>query len=49
MRDILFETSLAGPERQFKSGLSMHANPTIFTDRDEAESEARARLHWARW
>jgi len=30
--DILFETSLRGLDLQFKGGLSMASNPTIFTD-----------------
>ncbi len=46
--DILFETTLAGLERQFKGGLTMDENPTIFTDREEAEQEARARLQQVR-
>ena len=42
--DILFETSLRGLDRQFHGGLSMADNPTIFTDRAEAEEEARGRM-----
>jgi len=42
--DILFETTLAGLERQFKGGLTIAENPTIFTDRAEAEMEARTRM-----
>ena len=42
--DILFETTLAGLERQFKGGLTMDTNPTIFTDRDEAKREGRGRM-----
>ena len=44
MADILFETSLAGLDRQFRGGLGIDANPTLFTDRDEAEADARQRL-----
>jgi hypothetical protein len=42
--DILFETTLRGLERQFRGGLSMADNPTIFADRAEALVEARARM-----
>jgi hypothetical protein len=42
--DILFETTLAGFDRQLKGGLTMADEPTIFTDRDEAEADARWRL-----
>jgi len=42
--DILFETTLRGLERQFRGGLSIADIPTIFTDRAEAEVEARARM-----
>jgi len=42
--DILFETTLEGLERQFKGGLTCDDNPTIFTDANEAEAEALARL-----
>ena len=42
--DILFETTLAGLERQFRGGLTIAENPTIFTDRAEAEAEARTRM-----
>lgn len=35
--DVLFETTLRGLERQFKGELTMHRNPTVFTDRREAE------------
>ena len=42
--DILFEASLASLERQFRGGLTATDNPTLFTDREEAEREAKARL-----
>ncbi len=42
--DILFETSLAGLERQFKGGLTATQNPTLFTDHAEAKIEAFGRM-----
>ena len=42
--DILFETALRGLELQFKGGLTMAQNPTIFTDQQEAKYEAFGRL-----
>ncbi len=42
--DILFETTLRGLELQFKGGLTMAQNPTIFTDQQEAKYEAYGRL-----
>ena len=42
--DILFEASLRELELQFKGGLSMDRNPTLFTDRKEASEEALGRL-----
>lgn len=44
LADICFETSLRSVERQFKGGLTISDNPTIFTDRAEAEAEANLRL-----
>ena len=44
MGDILFECSLKELDLQFKGGLGMDRNPTIFTDYKEAEVEAHARL-----
>jgi len=44
MGDILFATSLRGLHLQFKGGLDMSRNPTIFTDQREAEIEAYARF-----
>ena len=42
--DVLFESTLRGLELQFKGGLSMDRNPTIFGRREEAKAEARNRL-----
>lgn len=42
--DILFETSLKGLLLQFKGGLAMEENPTLFTDHEEARYEAFGRL-----
>ena len=42
--DVLFECSIRGLDLQFKGGLKMEENPTIFTDRAEAEREAQKRL-----
>ncbi len=42
--DICFETTLRGLELQFKGGLTVAQNPTMFTDREEAEHEADLRL-----
>ncbi len=43
--DILFECSLRRLELQFKGGLSAEKdNPTLFSDQQEAEKEAKARL-----
>lgn len=44
LADICFQTSLRSLERQFLGGLSIGDNPTIFTDRAEAEGEAHLRL-----
>ena len=44
LEDVLFETSLRELELQFKGGLTIDANPTIFTDRSEARVEADRRL-----
>jgi len=44
MGDILFECSLKELELQFKGGLDMDRNPTIFTAYKEAKIEAHARL-----
>ncbi len=42
--DVLFESSLRDLELQIRGGLTMEYNPTLFTDRKEAESEAKRRL-----
>jgi hypothetical protein len=42
--DILFETTLRGLEQMFQGGLLCDSNPTIFTERGEAEAYARRRL-----
>ena len=44
LADVCFETSLRSMERQFRGGLSIGDNPTIFTDRAEAEADAHLRL-----
>ncbi|RJP21198.1 MAG: hypothetical protein C4529_08015 [Deltaproteobacteria bacterium] len=44
MGDILFETTLRGLELQFKGGLTMAQNPTIFSDQQAAKYEAYGRL-----
>ena len=44
LADVLFQTSLRDLELQFKGGLSAEKNPTLFTDRAEAQAEAQARL-----
>lgn len=48
LEDILCETSLRELELQFRGGLTMDRDPTIFTDRQEAEREAGRRLVAAR-
>ena len=42
--DILFAASLTDLLLQFKGGLTLAENPTLFTDRTEAETEALRRL-----
>ena len=42
--DVCFETTLQSLERQFRGGLKIAENPTIFTDKAEAEAEARTRM-----
>jgi len=44
VEDILFEASLRDLELQFKGGLTMDDNPTLFTERAEAEVEAYGRM-----
>jgi hypothetical protein len=42
--DLAFEASLRDLELQFKGGLQIEENPTLFTDRQEARIEAYGRL-----
>jgi hypothetical protein len=42
--DCVFETSLRKLDLQFKGGLTMDRNPTIFTDENEARVEAFCRM-----
>ena len=42
--DICFESSLRSLERQFRGGLTIGENPTLFDARTEAESEAHLRM-----
>lgn len=44
IEDICFETSIRGLELQFRGGLSMDSNPTIYTKKEEALREAKNRL-----
>jgi hypothetical protein len=44
LADSCFQTSLRSLERQFRGGLTIGDNPTIFSDRAEAEAEARTRM-----
>ena len=44
LADILWQCSLAGLERQFRGGWTAGRRPTLFTDRAEAEADARMRL-----
>jgi len=43
-KDILFQASLKDLELQFRGGLTTDENPTLFTEREEAEIEAYGRL-----
>jgi len=43
--DVLFAASLTDLLLQFHGGLTLDQNPTLFTDRAEAEAEALERLH----
>jgi hypothetical protein len=47
--DILFEASLRDLELQFKGGLTACNHPTLFTEKGEAEQEARKRLKVAQF
>ena len=42
--DIVMEVSLVELEAQFRGGMTIAENPTIFTNRTEAEADAHARL-----
>ena len=44
MEDIVFQASLRQIELQFKGGLTMDRNPTLFTDKKDADIEAYGRL-----
>jgi hypothetical protein len=44
LADVCFECSLRKLELQFRGGLTCEQNPTVFTDREEAETEAFGRL-----
>jgi len=42
--DILYQASLADLDLQFKGGLKIERNPTLFTEKHEAEIEAFGRM-----
>ena len=42
--DLAFEASLRDLELQFRGGMQIDENPTLFTDRQEARLEAYGRL-----
>ena len=44
LEDIIFQASLKDLDLQFKGGLTMAQNPTLFTEQREAEIEAYGRL-----
>ncbi len=44
MADILFESSLRSLALQFKGGLTIDENPTLFSEKREAEIEAYGRF-----
>ncbi|MHC5058695.1 MAG: DUF6894 family protein [Planctomycetota bacterium] len=44
LEDIVFQASLRRLELQFRGGLTMDRNPTLFTDENEARVEALGRL-----
>jgi hypothetical protein len=44
LEDLVFEASLRDLDLQFKGGLQIDENPTLFTDRQEAHLEAYGRL-----
>lgn len=44
LADVCFACSLSDLELQFRGGLKMDMNPTLFTSKAEAEADANARL-----
>ena len=44
LHDILFQASLEDLYKQFRSGLTMGAHPTLFLEKSEAEIEAYGRI-----
>jgi hypothetical protein len=44
LADICWESSLDGLLLQFRGGWTTERRPTLFTDRAEAEAEARMRI-----
>jgi hypothetical protein len=44
MEDVVFQASLRQIDLQFKGGLTMDRNPTLFTDEKEAKVEGYGRL-----
>ena len=44
LEDIVFQASLKDLELQFKGGLTIEENPTLFTEQREAEIEGYGRL-----
>lgn len=44
LEDVVFQASLKDLELQFKGGLTIEENPTLFTEQCEAEIEAYGRL-----
>lgn len=44
LEDIVFQASLRDLDLQFKGGLQIEENPTLFTDEQEARYEAYGRL-----
>ena len=44
LEDIVFQASLKDLELQFKGGLTIEENPTLFTEQQEAELEAYGRI-----
>ena len=44
LEDLVFQASLRDLDLQFKGGLRIEENPTLFTDQQEAKYEAYGRL-----